>query len=103
MNQKTRSKYADYIAEGWRYAMKETGLKEWPPGTIIIAKSYSILAEIDEIIGVKIFVCDIPSAFDFFVAFPAEFQESYKLQDAFMEYLGLYDLVITPLYVEGVF
>jgi hypothetical protein len=92
MNQETRSKYADYIAAGWRYAMEETGLKEWPSGTIIIAKSYSILSEIDEIIGIKIFACDIQSPFDFFVAFPSEFQESYKLQDAFMEYLGIYDL-----------
>ena len=91
MNIERRSKYADYIADAMRFAAKETGL-QWPDETIIVAKSYSELAGIDDIIGMRVFVMDMPSSFDFFVAFPALFEVEQKLQKAFGEYQGLYSL-----------
>ena len=91
MNAEMRSKYADYIAEAIRFAMKETRLK-WPDKTILVVKSYSPLAEIDEIIGMGIFVMDMPSSHEFFVAFPSCYHDEYKLQRAFNEYQELYSL-----------
>lgn len=91
MNAETRAKYAEYIAEAIRYAMKEAGLK-WPEETILVAKSYSPLVEIDEIIGMKIFVMDMPSSYEFFVAFPSCYNDEYKLQRAFNEYQEIYPL-----------
>ena len=91
MNAETRSKYAEYIAEAIRFSIKETGLK-WPEETILVVKSYSSLAEIDEIIGVKIFVMDMPSSYEFSVAFPSCYNDEYKLQKAFNEYQEIYSL-----------
>ena len=91
MEKERRSKLADYIASAIRFASKETGL-EWPEETILVAKSYEELAELNEIIGMKIYIMNMPSAYSFFVAFPAENIGSALLQKAFLEYLDLYDL-----------
>ena len=91
MNNKLRSQYANYLSDAIRYAMKETKVN-FPKKTIIVAKSYTPLAEIDEIIGMKIYVMDMPSSFEFFIAFPAENTQQYKLQKAFLEYIELYSL-----------
>jgi len=91
MNKETRTKYADYIAEGIRYIQKESKLT-LPEGTILIVKSYSPLASLDDIIGLKIFVYDIPNPSDFFIVFPSENIKQYKLLKYFNEYLQLYSL-----------
>ncbi|HAR37926.1 MAG TPA: hypothetical protein DCS09_04750 [Porphyromonadaceae bacterium] len=88
MNAEKRAKYADYIAAAVRYAIQETGLK-WPEATILVVKSYSELAGVDSIIGFQVYVMDMPSSFDFFVAFPAAYTNKYKLQKAFLEYMEL--------------
>jgi len=84
-----RSKLADYISSAIRFATTETGL-QWPSGTILVAASYSELAELDTIIGIKIFAMDLPSSYDFFVAFPSEEVNSYKLQKEFLNYIEMY-------------
>lgn len=91
MEAEIRANYANNIADAIRFAMKETGL-EWPEETILIVKSYSPLAEIDEIIGMKIFVSDIPSTFEYFVAFPSCHQSAYRIQMSFRDYLEIYSL-----------
>ena len=89
MHQELRSKYAEYIAEAIKYIQKESKLT-LPEGTILITKSYTGLYDIDDIIGIKLFVCDIPSAYDFYIAFPSENEKYYKMQKYFQEYLDLY-------------
>lgn len=84
-----RSQYADFIAKGIQYAIKESRL-EWPASTILVTTPFSEMAEIDEIMGMRIFVTGIPTSFDFFPAFPAEYTEKYKLFKYFMEYMELY-------------
>ena len=91
MEQKTRSKYADYIAAAIRSVQQESGLT-FPEGTILITKTYNELSGINEIIGLKVFVCNIPSPYDFYIAFPSEHEKYYKLQKYFQEYLDTYDL-----------
>ena len=88
MNQKTRSNWAEYIAEGLRFAEKETNLT-WPNEIIIITKPWCELAEINEILDTKIFVIDTDSAYDFAVAFKSENEKKYKLLEAFKEYMQL--------------
>ncbi len=89
MNTETRAKYADYIAECLQMAANETGV-EWPKDTILVVKTYSDLAELNEIIGMKIWVMDMPSSFDFFVAFPSNNVDCYKLQKVFKENLDCF-------------
>ena len=93
MDKITKSKYADYLAKCIRETIKSTGL-EWPEETILCVKSYSDLAYFDQIIGMKIYVMDMPSAYDFWVAFPAQEESKYELQKAFRECLDLYPLEI---------
>lgn len=82
-----RRAYAEYIAGGLRYAEKETR-KKWPAETVIVTKSYDALAEYDELLGMKILVMDVPSSYDYFLAFPAEDAIGKKsLQKAFLEYI----------------
>lgn len=92
MKTEIRANYANNIADAIRFTMKETGL-EWPEETILIVKRYSPLAEIDEIVGLKIFVSDMPSSFEYFVAFPSCHQSAYKLQKAWSEYHEIYNLL----------
>ena len=84
-----REKLANYIAEGLRYAMRETGL-EWPEDTIIVTKSYDELAEKDDILGMKVYVVDALGPFEWFVGFLSENVNSYKLQKELLEYIDLY-------------
>jgi len=86
MKQELRSKYANLLADCIRIAEEETG-RQWPETTIICVKSYSPLAELDEILGMKIFVMDMPSEYEFFVAFPAENSDRWALQKVFRDCL----------------
>lgn len=90
MKPEKRSLYADYIASAIRYAHNETGL-DWPDDTILIVHNTCALAELNEIIGLKIYTCNIPSSFEFFVALESD-NECWKLQECFREYLELYPL-----------
>jgi len=89
MELSTRSNYANYIAKCIRVATEETGI-QWPADTILCVKTYSELAELDEIIGMKIWVMDMPSAYEFFPAFRSENIDCYKLQEVFRENLELF-------------
>ena len=89
MESEKRSKLASYIAEGLRYAMRETGL-EWPEDTVIVTKSYNEMADIDEILGMKVYIVDALDPFEWFVGFPSENAYSCKLQKELMEYIDLY-------------
>lgn len=93
MNQETKSKYADYIAEGLRVTMNETGLS-WPSDMIIITKPWCELAEIDNLLGFDVFVTEMESAYDFNLAFKSYHEKEYKLLRAFSEYLRLTTLEI---------
>ena len=89
MDIERRDKITGYIAEGLRYAMRETGL-EWPKDTVIVTKSYSEVADADELLGMKVYVVDALGPFEWFVGFPSENVDSYKLQKELMEYIDLY-------------
>lgn len=93
MTSETRAKYVEYIAEAMWFAEKETSMK-WPDETIVVVKSFSELSEIDEIIGLKIYVTDMPSSYEFFIAFPSRHEKEYGLQKAFGEYQELYPMAI---------
>ena len=86
MKQELRSKYANLLADCIRIAEEETGM-QWPKTTIICVKPYSPLTKLDEILGMKIFVMDIPSEYEFFAAFPAENSDKYVLQKVFRDCL----------------
>jgi len=89
MNKESRVAYAEYLAKCLREAANETGIK-WPDNTILCVKAWTEIAELDEIIGIKIFVVDIPSPFDLFFSFPSKNEDSYKLLKAFRENLELF-------------
>jgi len=89
MTPQRRAKYASVIAKCIRKATMDTRIT-WPGHTILVVKSYSELAELNNIIGLPIYVMDMPSAYDFFIAFPSDEINHYKLQKAFQEYLDLY-------------
>ena len=89
MKVERRDKITDYIVAGLQYAMMETGL-EWPDDTIIVTKTYSEIADVDEMLGMKVYVVDVLRPFEWFVGFPSENIESYKLQRKLMEYIDLY-------------
>jgi len=88
MTEEGRSKYAGYLAKCLMEATKETGLK-WPDDTILCVKPWSEIAELAEILGIKVFVVDIPSQFDLFLSFPSKNVEKYKLLKSFRENLEL--------------
>ena len=92
MDVEQRIRYTEYIAAAIRFAEAETGLR-WPDETIIVAKSYCPLVGLDKIIGIPIFIMDMPSAVDFSVAFPAGYEGRAGLQKAFEEYQSLYNVL----------
>jgi hypothetical protein len=87
-----KNTYIDYIAEGIRYALKNTKLKEFPEDTIICVVSYSPLTGLDTICGFPIFICNIDTSFEFFLAFKAHNEKYYKLLTSFKEFLEMYPL-----------
>ena len=87
----TRTKYADYIATGVRFATQEKGLP-WPDTTIIITKPWSELSKLDTLLGWPIYVTEMQSAYDFHLSIPANEESSRKLLKSFDEYLNLYSL-----------
>ena len=93
MNQETRSKYADYISEGLRLTMNETGIG-WPSDMIIITKPWCELAECDSLLGYDIFVTELESEQDFNLAFKSYHEKAYKLLKAFNDYMQLTTLEI---------
>ena len=88
MTPETKSAYADYIAEAIRYAINETGTA-WPKNTFLATNYYQELAELDEIVGMKIFITKIPTSYDFFPVFPAENVDSIGLLRTFSEFLEI--------------
>ena len=91
MNKANRSKLADYVADGIRYAKVETNL-EWPNDTIFITKSYLEYADLDSIIGMDVYVMDIDSSYDFTLSFKSLNENKYKLLKAFNEYMKLFKM-----------
>lgn len=90
---KQRSIYANYIAKGLRFALKETGLKQFPDSTIVmIFSEYHFLAGEDQIIGLPILVSNISTSYDFCLGFSTSEESSYKLLKAFDEFLSLYSM-----------
>ncbi len=86
-----RSKYVEYIAAGIRYIQEETKLS-LPEDTILICKSYCELARFDKIIGMEVYISDIPSDYDFFIAFKSRHKNSVKLLKCFEDYLSTFDM-----------
>jgi len=86
-----RSFYAEYIAGAIRFCYENTGFY-FPDETIICVKSYSELAEHSEILGFKIYAMDMPSSFDFWLAFPSDNNGIYILHKTLEEYFNLYDI-----------
>jgi len=89
MKTEIKSKYAEYIAKIIRESMRETGL-EWPKETIICVKPWNKLSELDEIIGMSIWVVNIPTTSEIFPAFPSKNAYSYRLLKAFEEFADLF-------------
>ena len=90
---KLRSQYAEYISAGVRFALKETGLKQFPDSTVIVvSRSYSSLCGLEQIIGFPVVVSDISTSMNFHLAFNSDEESSYKLLVAFTEYLELYEM-----------
>ena len=83
------AKYRNYISEIVRYALKIANLKMLPDNTIIITQTYSKLAKLDSIIGLPIYVCNVPTSYEFFISFPSKDENNYKLQNAFQEALNI--------------
>ena len=90
MTPERRAILANYIAKAMQSAERATK-QTWPSETIIVTNSGEELAEIDEIVGMKIFTMNLPTSFPFFVAFPAENTECYCLQMEFLNYMELYN------------
>lgn len=90
---KKRSEYAEYIGEAIRFAVKQSGIK-LPDTTILVVKGYSELSYLDDILGLPIYVMDMPSTYEFFLAFPSACNDN-EIQRNFQEYLDLYPLNIT--------
>ncbi len=91
MTPERRSKIADYIAKGIRFAEAETR-QIWPKDMFLLCKSWGELSEIDNIIGLPILIADLPWPYDFFIVFHSDDLKKKALQKSFLEYLQLYDL-----------
>jgi len=91
MNHELRSKLAEYIASAIRYSVKNFGAN-WPEETILIVKSYEEFAELDEIVGMKVYIMDMPNSYPFFPAFPAKYSHAAKLQRYFLEYIDTHNI-----------
>jgi hypothetical protein len=91
MKPATRSIYANYIADVIRNTTAECGF-HWPARTIIVAKSYIELADIDEIVGIKIFIGDFPAQCDFFFSIPAPYEDERRLLRAAREYMDIHSM-----------
>ena len=95
VNLETRGHYSEYMAKGVRYALKETGLRQWPESTIVIVHgAYQPLADLDEILGWPIYVTNTPSSNEFGLAFKSYEEANYGLLKAFNEYLDIAPLEI---------
>lgn len=86
-----RAKYADYIAEGLRYAEIDTNIK-WPEDTIIIVHKLDWLTCCDKIVGFNVYVMDIDTSTPFTIGFKSGNERHYKLLSSFREYTQLYDM-----------
>ena len=91
MTPETKAAYVNYLARAIKFTEEETGLK-WPGNAILVTQSYEDLAELDEIAGIKIYVTQISSSYDFFIAFPSEEPNRDLLLRAFDEFCDLYNI-----------
>jgi hypothetical protein len=88
MDPELRDKYADYISTGLRYVVSETNIFI-PENTIIIVQTYSVLNELDTILGLPIFVCDTTADREFWVAIPSNEKDAIRFCKAFTEFMEL--------------
>jgi hypothetical protein len=65
---------------------------KWPKETIFVTRSYEELADLNEILGMPVYIMDLPGPLDMFVAFPASDIAYKKLQKAFLEYMELFPM-----------
>jgi len=86
MNNKRRSEYADYLAAWLRSVHQDMDIRKIPDDMIIVTKSYGELAELDSILGIDVYVMDMPSDREFFIAFRSNNVDSYNLQKSFLEF-----------------
>ena len=92
-DQSVRSKYAEYIAAGVRFALKETGERQFPDSTrIVVLRPTSPLADYNQLIGFNILITDMPSSYEFCLAIGNE--EEHNLLKAFYEYMELYPMEV---------
>ena len=83
--------YAEFIAKAFRFIQEVTG--QYPPdGTIIVCKSYSQLAEYDSILGKPIYIMDMPSAYEWFLATPYNNTKEVDIQRALIEFFDLREM-----------
>lgn len=91
MTPERREKLVNYIARALTFASNETRLI-WPKDLILVTSSYNELSEIDRIMDIPIYIMDMPSSFDFFVAFPFAGEKYTKLQKEFLNFIELYSI-----------
>ena len=90
MNPNTRRIYVEYIAGLMRFAQKETGCK-WPDDAILItSRPYSKLAELDELLGMKIYISWTPITPDPIIVFPANNEKALELSEMSFKYMSKY-------------
>ena len=88
--QEKRSKWANYISAGVRYALEETGKRHFPDSTrIIVFNDYHDLAQFSQLLGFNILMSNISTSYDFCLAFDSEETSNYKLLKAFDEFIQL--------------
>ena len=90
-NDVIRSGYSDFVAKLFRFIKDETE-NYLPDDTVIIASPLSLLADFDDIIGVKVMVMCIETDYDFSVAIPADTENKVQFHKAITEFFNLYKL-----------
>ena len=88
MNPELRHNYAGYISDVLRYAVSKTNITI-PENIIIIVQTYSVLNELDTILGLPIFVCDTTADREFWVAIPSNEKDAIRFCKAFTEFMEL--------------
>ena len=85
MDKAKRAIYAEKVASACRQAITETGIKSFPDDMIWIVKSWDELADLDDLLGSKVFVSDMRSSHDIFPAFRADDIKHRGLLKAFTD------------------
>jgi len=92
MDKEVRVRYAEYIAECMREALTETGLKSYPDDVILCVSRYVELAVLDDILGMPIYIIDIPSSYDVTIAILSKKRQYLPLVKAFRKATEYIDL-----------